>query len=79
MKQKLHLTFPEHLIQEPVLYQLGRELDVVPNITRANVEERFAWVIVEVEGAQASVDAAVAWLRERDIEVSIIGDAGVPS
>lgn len=74
MAAHLHLAFPEHLIQEPVLYRLGRDFEVVPNITRANVDERFAWVTLRLEGEDEAVERAVAWLREQGIEVNELED-----
>lgn len=68
----LHLSFPEHLIDEPVLYRLVREFDIVPNIKRANVDATTAWAIVELAGDQASVDAARAWLADNGVEISEI-------
>lgn len=73
-KVRLHLTFPEHLIEEPIIYRLGRDFDVVPNITRANVEERFAWVILELEGDDDAVRDATLWLTEQGIQISPIGE-----
>jgi len=71
---RFHLTFPETLIQEPVIYRLGKEFDVVTNIRRANIEERFGWVILEMEGSEAAIGDAVAWLAERGIDVDRIED-----
>lgn len=74
---RLHLTFPEHLAQEPVLYRLGREFEVVPNIRRANLDEHEGWVIVDLDGDEAAVAEAVAWLTDRGIQVDRIQeDAG---
>jgi ABC-type methionine transport system ATPase subunit len=72
VKGRFHLTFPEELIREPVIYEVGRRFDVVTNIRRANVEERVGWVILELEGEEAAVADAVAWLSERGIRVSRI-------
>jgi ABC-type methionine transport system ATPase subunit len=69
---RFHLTFPQHLIDEPLIYRLGREFDVVTNIRRANVEENVAWVILEVSGSADQVAAAVEWLAERGVEVDRI-------
>lgn len=69
---RFHLTFPEHLIDEPLVYNLGREFDVVTNIRRANVEENVAWVILEVTGDEPEVGRAVTWLAERGVEVDRI-------
>lgn len=74
-KQRLHLTFPEHLVQEPVIYTLGKQFDIVTNIRRANVEETVGWVILEVEGNEDALARAVAYLDERGVQVDrIVGD-----
>jgi len=49
-KMKVRLTFPEVLINEPVIYNLGHKFQVVTNIKRANVEEKVGWVILELTG-----------------------------
>ena len=43
-KLRLHLTFPEGLIRDPIIWRLGRQYDIITNIRRANVEENFAQV-----------------------------------
>ena len=68
----LHLIFPAHLIDEPVLYRLVRDFDVVPNIKRANVDASFAWAIVELSGDDDAIDRATEWLRQQDIEITEI-------
>jgi hypothetical protein len=49
-RAKLNLTFPEHLISEPVIQRIGTEFGLVTNIHRANLAERGGWVILEVDG-----------------------------
>ena len=73
-RARLHLTFPERVIQEPIVYRLGKDFDLVTNIRRANVEERFGWVILEVDGMEDEVARAVSWLEERGVQVDRIGD-----
>ena len=36
-KLRVYLTFPSDLIQEPIIYQLGKNFDIVTNIRRADV------------------------------------------
>ena len=71
---RVKLTFPEGLIRVPVLARLTRTFDVDPNIRRANVEERQGWIICELAGAPAAVDASVAWLRDEGVSVDLLGD-----
>lgn len=72
---RFHLTFPQHLIDEPLIYDLGRRFEVVTNIRRANVDETVAWVIVELTGDDDEIARAVAWLADRGVDVDRIGDA----
>jgi L-aspartate semialdehyde sulfurtransferase ferredoxin len=73
-RRRLHLTFPEHLIDEPVIHTLGKGFGLVTNIRRANVDERFAWVILEVDGEPNVVEDAVRWLADRGVQVDRIED-----
>jgi ABC-type methionine transport system ATPase subunit len=70
----LHLTFPEHLLKEPVVYRLGKDFNLVTNIRRANVEDRLGWVILEVDGSDDDLARAVAWLSEQGVQVDRIPD-----
>ncbi len=75
MKARFHLTFPEGLIQRPLIYEVGKKFDVVTNVRRANVEERFGWVILELEGGEQAVADAVAWLIEQGVQVDRLSDS----
>ena len=71
-KAKLHLTFPEHLVSEPVIHRVGAEFGLVTNIHRANLEDRGGWVILEVDGTDEQVANAIVWLAEAGIKVDRI-------
>ncbi len=68
-RARFHLTFPAHLIEEPVIHALSREFDLVTNITRANVDATTAWVILVVEGEDEAIARAEAWLADREVTV----------
>jgi len=71
---RVRLTFPEHLIKQPLLGRLVREFDVLPNIRRANVEDTFGWIVCELGGEQDAVDRALAWLEAAGVQVDRLGD-----
>ena len=71
-RERWHLTFPEALIQDPVIYNLGKRFDIVTNIRRANVEERFGWVILEVEGSGQALRDGVGYLSDLGVTVDRI-------
>lgn len=70
---RFHLTFPEHLISEPMLHHVGKDFGLETNIRRANIEEEgYGWVILEVEGPDERIAEAVAWLAEHGVQVDHI-------
>lgn len=71
-KKRLHLTFPENLITEPVIYDIGHKFNVVTNIRRANIEESVGWVILEVDGDDDEIARAVEWLGDLGVQVGEI-------
>jgi len=71
---RVKLTFPEHLIRQPIIARLVREFDVLPNIRRANVEEHTGWIICELGGDDENVERAVDWLRDLGVQVDRLGD-----
>ncbi len=71
---RVKLTFPENLVRQPFMAVLVREHDVVPNIRRANVDDHEGWIICEIGGEAASVEAAITWLRDEGIRVDLLGD-----
>lgn len=71
---RVKLTFPEHLVKQPIIARLVREFDVMPNIRRASVEEHMGWIVCELGGEGDAIDRAVAWLRDLGIEVDLLSD-----
>ncbi len=61
---RLFVSFPEELVERPMIYEVVKRFDVVPNIRRANVEQHSGWVILELTGAQDQLDASIAYLEE---------------
>jgi hypothetical protein len=60
---RLFVSFPEELVDRPLVYEVIKEYDVVPNIRRANVEGHSGWLILEVNGEQSQLDGAVSYLE----------------
>ena len=74
-KRRIRFTFPEQLITEPLIYNLGRNFEIITNIRRANVQERVGWVVLELEGAEDEIDRGLEWMTEAGVRVDpIIGD-----
>jgi hypothetical protein len=63
-RARLFVSFPEQLVDRPMIYEVVKKFDVVPNIRRANVEAHSGWIILEMAGDTPQLDAAVAYLED---------------
>lgn len=68
-RKRVRFTFPETLIQEPIIYQLGHEFPVVTNIRMADIDERVGWVILEVDGEADMITRALDWAEAKGVRV----------
>ena len=71
-KQRVKFTFPPDLITQPVIYNMGRQFDVVTNIRRANVTRDRGWVILEISGDTSEIERAVEWAINQGLRVDPI-------
>ena len=69
---KVHITFPDDKIKEPIIYQIGKDYQVVTNIRRADVTEKTGWVDLELIGDTKEVERAVAALKKKGVKVDLI-------
>lgn len=68
MIRKVFLTFPQRLIQEPILYDLVQRFEVKTNIRGASVTDEIAIVALQIEGEQGAIDSAVAHLKDLGVQ-----------
>ena len=74
-KRQVMFTFPEKLIKEPIIYNLGRQFEVVTNIRRADISVHKGWVALELEGEEENIEQGIAWVTSRGVRVDpVIGD-----
>lgn len=72
MKKRIKLTFPQHLVKEPVLFRMAKKYDVMPNIRRARVTETAGEMVLELEGKEESIEKGLKSLRDQGIAVEFI-------
>ena len=74
-RRQVMFTFPQELIKEPIIYNLGQQFSVVPNIRQADISEDKGWVVLELEGEEKYIEASIAWLTSKGIRVDpVAGD-----
>lgn len=73
--KRVRFTFPENLIKEPVIYNLGHEFRVITNVRMADVDEATGWVVLELEGEPGEIERSLAWAQDRGVRVDpVSGD-----
>ena len=75
VKRRVMFTFPQELIGEPIIHNLGQQFQVVTNIRRADVSESKGWVVLELEGEDNDIEQGIAWVITKGVRVDpVIGD-----
>ena len=69
---RFHIRFPEEKIRQPIIYQIGREYNVVTDVRRADVRDTTGWADVEFTGDTAEIERAIAGLRAKGCVVDPI-------
>jgi len=69
---RVRLTFPSELVQQPIIYRLVKDFDIVPNIRRADVRADHGWMVLELEAAEDGLERGVAWLKTQGVTVDPI-------
>ena len=72
MKKRVKLTFPQHLVKEPVIFTMAKKYDVMPNIRRARVTETVGEMVLELEGKEENLEKGIQSLRDQGINVELI-------
>jgi ABC-type methionine transport system ATPase subunit len=71
-KRRVHLTFQGQLADEPAIWTMSQEFDLIFNIRQADLEEGIGWIMLELEGEDQKLAAALRWLEERGVIVAPI-------
>ncbi len=71
--KRVRFTFPENLIQEPIIHKLGHEFSVITNVRMADVDENTGWVVLELEGDAAEIERSLTWAQERGVRIDPVG------
>jgi hypothetical protein len=68
-KQRVKFTFPQQLITLPIIYELGKNFDLVTNIRRADVTDDRGWVVLELDGDLHEIERGIQWVTSRGVRV----------
>ena len=72
MNKRVRLTFPQHLIKEPVIFTMAKKYDVMPNIMRARVTETVGEMVLELQGTEENLAKGIQSLKDQGINVELV-------
>jgi len=71
-KRQVTFSFPEELLEEPIIYTIGQQFRVMTNIRQAEISESKGWVQLELEGEEGDIDDAIAWATSKGVRVDTL-------
>jgi hypothetical protein len=72
VSRPMELDFPARLVGKPILYELVKRFDLIPNIKRANVTQTFGYMQLELKGRPEAMEAALVFLKKTGVGVAPI-------
>ena len=72
MKARVYLTYPEKLIKEPVIYNIGHKFKVITNIRSASVNAGVGLIALEIDGEPDEVEKSLKYLKDLGVKVKPI-------
>ena len=75
IKKAVKFTFPQDMVKQPVIYELGLKYKVISNIRRADVRDDMGWVVLELEGEEAQIEKGLKWVVSTGVRIDpVMGD-----
>ncbi|MDP6577187.1 MAG: NIL domain-containing protein [Dehalococcoidales bacterium] len=69
VKRCVIFTFSQEMVQEPVIYTMSQQFNIITNIRRADISEDKGWAIVELEGNENDIEQGITWVTSRGARV----------
>ncbi|MGE5474096.1 MAG: 4Fe-4S dicluster domain-containing protein [Ignavibacteriales bacterium] len=71
MKRKMILTFDASLVEQPIMYRLIKEYDLMVNILKANIDfNKRGIILIEIEGER--FEEGIKFLESIGIEIKTL-------
>lgn len=69
VKHKIVLLFPETVVEQPFLYHLVKDYDLIINVLKANINPRKEGTLVlELAGDKENYDSGIHFLESRGVK-----------
>lgn len=72
MSARFKLTFPQELIREPVIFNMAKQYNLMPNIRRARITESAGEMILELEGTEENIQQGIEYIKQQGVNVELV-------
>jgi ferredoxin len=73
--KKVILRFSPELVEQPIVYRLVRDFNLIPNIIRAQVSpENTGFLLLGLAGAEADYRRALLYLQQQGLQVQSLAE-----
>ncbi|MCD4657219.1 MAG: NIL domain-containing protein [Planctomycetes bacterium] len=72
IQKKVFLTFPAKLVREPIIFNIGKNFDLIVNIRGASVSDEIGLVALMLEGEDTEIEKALQYLKDKDVIIEPI-------
>ncbi len=76
VEKTVRFIYPQHLLNQPLIYKLIREFDLLTNILEAHVTAEEGRLLLSVRGEGELVERGLAWITEQGVQVEVIAESG---
>ncbi|MCK4696995.1 MAG: NIL domain-containing protein, partial [Dehalococcoidia bacterium] len=74
ISKRVVLHFPSRSVDQPIIYRLVRDYNLVLNILKASVTPKEEGIMVlELSGARADYDKGIRYLQEAGVRIQSLG------
>jgi ferredoxin len=69
-KRKVVLTFPREKVNQPIIYRLVKDYELILNILRAEVmPKEIGRMVIELQGPKTNIEKGLKYLKRQLIEI----------
>ena len=72
VEKTVNFTYPKHLLNQPLIYKLIREFDLLTNILDAHVTAEEGRLLLLIRGEDEQVERGLAWMAGQGVQVEVM-------
>ncbi|MFH0889382.1 MAG: NIL domain-containing protein [Planctomycetota bacterium] len=77
VKQTIKIMFSEQQRQQPIIWQIARDFDVIVNIKGGAITDQTSWLTMEIEGEREEVQRVLKYFKEGGAKMMAVTGSSV--